>query len=444
MEERALVTIKALLAGRNWDGLRAAIARLAVPDIAEVLADVEKTDRVLIYRILPRELAAEVAAHLDPDDLHFLIRELSDAEARQLMSGLRPDDRTQFLGELPAQVTQEILNLLSPEDLREARELLGYPEQSVGRLMTPDYLAVRPAWTVEQVLAHIRHRGRDSETINTLYVTDDHWQLLGAVDLKHVILATPTTPVGELMHTRAVSLKAFDDREQAVAMMQRHDAFALPVVDAQGVLLGIVTSDDVMDVAQTEATEDFHRVAAISPLIGHYTETGPIQLVRRRVGWLLALVIVNLMSSGVIAVFEDTLAATIALAFFMPLLIDSGGNIGSQAATIMIRGLVTGDLSTSRWARALVKETVVGGILGLAMGGTASILGLYRGGYGLALVVGLTMMVLAIMVNLVGTMLPFIFTRLRIDPAVASGPLITTAADTVGLLIYFSIARAIL
>jgi len=444
VEERTTATIKAFLAGRNWDGLQAAIRRLPVADMAEVLVDAGKTDRVLIYRILPRELAAEVAAHLEPDDLHALIRELSDAEARQLMSGLRPDDRTYFLGELPAQVTQEILNLLSPEDLREARELLGYPEQSVGRLMTPDYLAVRPAWTVEQVLAHIRHRGRDSETINTIYVTDDRWHLVGTVELRHVILASPTTPVSELMHTPAVSLKAFDDREQAVAIMQRHDVFALPVVEAGGALLGIVTSDDVLDVAQAEATEDFHRASAVSPLVERYTATGPMQLVRRRVIWLLGLVVVNLMSSGVIAIFEETLAATIALAFFMPLLIDSGGNIGAQAATMVIRGLVTGDLTTGRWARTLVKEAAVGGVLGLSMGVTASVLGLYRGGYGLALVVGLTMVVLAFVANLVGAMLPFVFTRLRIDPAVASGPLVTTVADTLGLFIYFTIARLIL
>lgn len=442
--EKALAAVKALTAAKNWDGLREAVRRLPLPDLADLLADVGKADRVLVYRILPKELAAEVAAYLDPDDLHFLIQELGDAETRHLISSLRPDDRTYFLGELPGQVTQQILNLLDPEDLREARELLGYPERSVGRLMTPDYVAVRPAWTCEQVLAHIRHRGRDSETIHTIYVTDDRWMLLGALDLKHVILAAPTTPVSQVMHAPAISLQAWADREQAVAAIQRHDAFALPVVDAEGVLLGIVTSDDIMDVAQTEATEDFHRVAAVSPLAERYTETGALQLVRKRMGWLLGLIIVNLLSSGVIAIFEETLAATIALAFFMPLLIDSGGNIGSQAATLVIRGLATGDLSTGRWARALSKEVAVGGLLGLAMGATASMLGFYRGGYGLALVVGLTMAVLAVMANLTGAMLPFIFTRVGIDPAVASGPLITTVADTVGLLIYFTIASRIL
>jgi len=270
VEERTLVTVKALMTAQNWDELRAAVGRLPLPDIAEMLGGVGKTDRVLIYRILPRVLAAEVAAYLDPADLHSLTQELSDAEARHLMSSLRPDDRTCFLGELPGRVTQHILNLLSPEDLREARELLGYPERSVGRLMTPDYVAVRPVWTGQQVLAHIRHRGRDSETINTIYVTDDRWVLLGVLDLKQVILAAPTALVNEVMHTPAVSLKASDDRERAVAIMQRHDSFALPVVDAEGVLLGIITSDDMMDVAQTEATEDFHHAAAVSPLADRY------------------------------------------------------------------------------------------------------------------------------------------------------------------------------
>jgi len=444
VEKRIVDTVNALMADKNWEGLRAAVTKLPYPDIAEVLAEVGKAERVLIYRILPRELAAEVAAYLEPDDLHFLIQELSDAEARHLIASLRPDDRTFFLGELPGQVTQHILNLLSPDDLREARELLGYPEHSVGRLMTPDYVAVRPTWTAEQVLGHIRQRGRDSETINTLYVTDERWYLYGAVDLKHIILAAPTAQVSDLMRTPAISLNAFSDQEIAVATMQRHDAFALPVVNTDGVLVGIVTFDDMMDVAQTEATEDFHRAAAIAPLEDVYTATGIVPLVKKRMGWLLGLIIVNLMSSGVIAVFEETLSATIALAFFMPLLIDSGGNIGSQAATMMIRGLVTGDLTVGRWATTLAKEAAVGGLLGLLMGGAAAVLGFYRGGYELALVIGLTMVVLAIMSNLVGAALPFVFKRLRIDPAVASGPLITTVADTVGLVIYFTIARMVL
>ncbi|MBS3985837.1 MAG: magnesium transporter [Selenomonadales bacterium] len=444
MEKRIVDTVNALMADKNWEGLRAAVTKLPYPDIAEVLAEVGKTERVLIYRILPRELAAEVAAYLEPDDLHFLIQELSDAEARHLIASLRPDDRTFFLGELPGQVTQHILNLLSPDDLREARELLGYPEHSVGRLMTPEYVAVRPTWTVEQVLGHIRQRGRDSETINTLYVTDERWYLYGAVDLKHIILAAPTAQVSDLMRTPAISLNAFSDQEIAVATMQRHDAFALPVVNTDGVLVGIVTFDDMMDVAQTEATEDFHRAAAIAPLEDVYTATGIVPLVKKRMGWLLGLIIVNLMSSGVIAVFEETLSATIALAFFMPLLIDSGGNIGSQAATMMIRGLVTGDLTLGRWATTLAKEAAVGGLLGLLMGGAAAVLGFYRGGYELALVIGLTMVLMAVMSNLVGAALPFVFKRLRIDPAVASGPLITTVADTVGLVIYFTIARMVL
>ncbi|HCC32980.1 MAG TPA: magnesium transporter [Clostridiales bacterium] len=444
VEERTLATVRSLIAARDWNELRSAITRLPLPDIAEMLADAGKADRALIYRTLPTELAADVAAYLDPDELHSLIQDLREPEARHLLSNLSPDDRTYFLGELPGQVTQRLLNLLGHEDLKEARGLLGYSEQSVGRMMTPDYIAVRPSWTVEQVLAHIRRRGSDSETISTLYVTDDGWKLLGVLDLRRVLLAEPAATVTEVMAHRAVRVEASDDREHALAVMQRHDLHALPVVDSHGVLLGIVTSDDMLDVAQTEATEDFHRTAAVSPIAGRYTEAGVKQLVAKRLGWLLGLILVNLMSSGVIAVFEETLSATIALVFFMPLLIDSGGNIGSQAATMMIRGIVTGDLRLSQWARTLAKEAVVGGALGLAMGAAAGLLGLYRGGYALALVVGLSMALLAVTANLVGAILPFVFTRIRVDPAVASSPLITTVADTLGLLIYFTVARYIL
>ncbi len=442
---RTLVSeIEELFAARDWAGLRRRLAETPAPEVADVLGELGKAERAFAFRLLPRELAAEVLSLLEPSQQNALLTDLNEDETRQLLATMRPDDRTQLLEELPGMATQRLLNLLSASDLAEARHLLGYPEDSVGRLMTPDYVAVRPHWTVGQALQHIRRRGRDSETINTIYVTDDHWVLQDAVELRRFILADPEAPVSEIMDHSFVSVSAFADREESVRLIQRYDLDALPVVGSDGVLLGIVTIDDVLDVAEEETTEDFHKTAAIAPLLGSYREATVWSVFRRRVGWLLVLVVVNLASSGVIAAYEEVLASTIALAFFIPLLIDSGGNAGAQSATLMVRALATGDLHMRHWLATLGKEVGIGAFLGVSMGLASALLGLFRGGPTVAIIVGLSMISIVLTANLIGVVLPFLLTRLRVDPAVASSPLITTLADATGLLIYFSIATAIM
>jgi len=311
-------------------------------------------------------------------------------------------------------------------------------------LMTPDYLAVRPEWTVARALEHIRNTGVDRETVYTIYVVDSKWKLLDSLELARFILAEPTKTVAELMDHSFVSIGVYDDREKAVQVMQRYDLFVLPVVDSDGILLGIVTADDVMDVAQEEATEDFHKSAAVAPLADNYTDTGVWELYRKRIGWLVILVALNLVSSSVIAVFEETLSAAIALAFFIPLLIDSGGNAGSQSATLMVRALATGDLRLTQWASTVTKELLVGVSLGATMGAASWLLGFSRGGFTIGVIVALSMMCIVLVANIIGATLPFVLTRLRIDPAVASSPLITTLADATGLIIYFNLARILL
>jgi magnesium transporter len=445
MPEDLLKTeIEKLIRQRRWTDLRATLENMPTPEIADLLLELGKSDRVLLFRLLPRQLSSDVFSYLEPKDEDALLKALTDEETRQLLANIRPDDRTQLLEELPGQATQRLLNLLSPQDLREARLLLGYPEESVGRLMTPDYVAVRPNWTIGQAIERIRAKGKAVETISVIYVTDSSWKLLDALELQRFILADPNEPVESIMDYSFVELNAYDDRENAVETMQRYDLFALPVVDSEGVLLGVVTVDDAMDVAQEEATEDFHRVAAVAPLKVSYRESGIWSLYRKRIVWLLILIVVNLASSGVIAAYEQTLAAAITLAFFIPLLIDSGGNTGSQSATMMVRALATGDVQMSQWARTVAKELLVGISLGLTMGLASSFLGVFRGGAAIGLIVGLTMVAIVIIANLIGVALPFLLTRLRIDPAVASSPLITTLADATGLLVYFSIATWVL
>ncbi|CAN5457512.1 magnesium transporter [soil metagenome] len=419
-------------------------SEMVAPELVDFLLELDKEDRVLLFRALPRRLATEVFAYLEPEPRDALLRELTDGETRQLLANLNPDDRTGVLEELPGRVTQRLLNLLSPEDLEEARQLLGYPEESVGRLMTPDYVAVKPEWSVDRALEHIRRLGRRSETINMIYVHDDDWKLLDALPLQSFILAKPDKTVSDIMDYSFASLRASDDRDEAVRMMQRYDRVALPVVDSQGILLGIVTVDDVFDVAEEEVTEDFHKSAAVTPLNRGYWQASLWNLYSSRIGWLATLVMVSLVSSGVIGIYEEVLESVVALAFFMPLVIGTGGNAGTQAATMMIRALSTGDVEIRQWFRAFLREIAIGFTLGVSLGALGMVLGIFRGGYEVGLIVLLTMMVMLVITNLLGMSLPFILTKLGLDPASASGPLVASIADAIGLLVYFAIASRVL
>jgi magnesium transporter len=436
--------IHSLIEARRWSDLRVALEDWPPPELADLLLQTGKQERVLLFRALPRDAAAEAFAHLELPEQDDLLEDLTDQETRQLLRDLAPDDRTELLEELPAEVTRRLMNMLGPDDLAETKQLLGYPEESVGRLMTPDFVAVRPHWTIAQALRQVRRKGKDSETINRIYVVDDQWKLVDDIALRWLILADPDTKVEDVLDHNFASVSAFDDREEAVRIIQRYDQVALPVVDSAGVLVGIVTVDDVLDVAEEEATEDFHKAASVAPLKRGYWETAVFALYRMRIGWLAALVLINLASSSVIAAYEETLEAMIALAFFIPLIIDTGGNAGTQSATIMIRAISTGDVELSEWGRAFSREIGLGALLGLTLGILGAGLGLIRGGAEIGVIVFLTMVIMLTLTNLVGMILPFILARLNVDPAVASGPLITSIADTVGLLIYFSVAVGVM
>lgn len=446
MPESVTQELQVLIQERRWSALRERLEHVAAPEIPDVLFMAGKHDRVLIFRSLNRQKSAEVFSYLEVQQQDALLHDLTDHETRQLLSNLTPDDRTALLEELPAPLTRRLMGLLSPDDLYEARHLLGYPEESVGRLMTPDYVDIYCDWTVAQALDHIRKEGKDSETITMIYVIDRSEKLVDDIRLRHLILADPNARVESLMERSFVSLSAFDDREEAVTLLQRYDLLALPVVDSNGELIGIVTFDDVMDVAEEEATEDIQKSASVSPLKMSYHHASIFNLYQKRAGWLVALVLLNLASAGVIALFEKELADTIILLFFIPLLIGSGGNTGAQAATLVIRALVTGDLKLDQWIQTIGKELAVGLLLGLTLGLVGGVLGFLRGDFrwDVALVVSVSMLSIVVMGNIVGMTLPFLLAKLNIDPAVASGPLITTIADATGLFIYFSIASLII
>ena len=438
-------SILELIRGNNLKSAMENILIWVDPQISDLLIQLNKAEQILVFRALPRGRAADVFSYLEPQDQDSLLAALTDADTRSLLANLNPDDRTSLLQELPATVTRRLMQLLSPEDLIEARQLLGYPEESVGRLMTPEYIRIRAEWTVEQALAHIRKFGQDSEIFNILYVTDHEGKLIDKVRMRRLIFSHPEQTIRDLLNYNCISISAFDDREIAVEMIKKYDFNALPVVDSEGVLLGIVTVDDILDVAEEEATEDIQLGVAVNPLESAYSTTLPIELFRKRIGWLLILILVNLISAAVISNYEEHLLEYITLALFMPLVIASGGNSGAQSATLMVRAIATGDLKSGDWVSAMSKEILVGILMGLAMGGLAFIVGLiYGGDSSIAQIIGLSMLCIVLVANLFGALLPFALERINIDPAVASSPLITSIMDVLGLIIYFSIAVIIL
>jgi len=440
--------LRTLIDSRDWKGLarrRAAWPEIdvAAPEVFDVLMNVEKGDRVLLFRALPRDLAAELLSWLDSETADRLLLELSDPETRAVLAELDPDDRVSLLEELPAAATKRLMSLLSPEDRAEARIILGYPEDSVGRLMDPDYVAVRPDWDMARVLEQVRSFGRESAAVSVIYVTDETGVLIDALALQRFVVSPADRTVRDIMDDTYVYVSAYDDREEAVRVMQRYDQITLPVVDSGQILIGIVTFDDVMDVAEQETTEDFHRAAAVTPLRRNYWDYSPFLLLRSRIGWLVALVFVHLLSAGVLSAFEHVMAQFVTLTFFIPLVIATGGNSGIQSATMIIRSISTGEVELSQWFKVVLKELMAGLGIGVLLGILGFVLGMILGhgagiGIPIGLIVACTLFSIIVGTNLFSVVLPFVLTKVNLDPALASGPFITSVVDVVGLVIYFA------
>ena len=437
--------IKELLASKDWRILKEILSEWAAQDIVDLLDSIDATDRVIVFRILPRDLAADVFSELKSSQQRSLLRQMSNEHIREIFMGLTPDDRTDVFEELPARVTKRLLNLLPPEERKEAMQLLGYPEDSVGRLMTPDFVAIRPSWTVAQALESIRKFGRDAETVNIVFVVDEKWHLLDDITLRKLILADPSEKVENLMNREYYSIAASLDQEDAVKMMKKYNLIVLPVVDSQNVLLGVITVDDVIDVYEDEVTEDIHKGASVIPFEVNYTTASVSSLFRKRIIWLSILAMAGFVSGNVISAFEETLGTVIILAFFIPVLLGTGGNTGTQSATLIIRALVTGDLTPKKWFNVVKKELLVGLFLGFSLGCI-----LYMWSYAwkgerlVSVVIGLSAIGIIVWANLLGSLLPIILRKMHLDPAIVSSPLISTIMDTSGLFIYFSIAMAVL
>ncbi|HON17951.1 MAG TPA: magnesium transporter [Salinivirgaceae bacterium] len=430
-----------LIENKEWKKLKVELQKYDAVQIAELIETLEDNNDVIVFRLLAREQAKEVFQILEPDKQEDIIEQLAKNVRiiTSLLNDLDPDDRTALFEELPGKITQRLIQLLSPEERQIAVRLLGYPEESIGRLMTPEYVAVKPYFTINQALNHIRKWGKNSETLNVIYVVDDQWKLIDDIRIKEIILADPEQKISDIMDNRFVALSAFDDQEVAIKTFQDYDRVALPVIDTNGILLGIVTVDDVMDIAEEESTEDFHKFGSFSDAVTSPLKASVIHLFQKRISWLVILVFMNVFSGAAISNFESLISSVVSLVFFLPLLIDSGGNAGSQSATLMVRALATGDVELSDWYRLILKELLVSLLLGIAMALAVSTVAYFRSPE-IIYVVAAAMVLNVITGSVIGMVLPFIFTKLKFDPATASAPLITSIADICGVIIYFSIA----
>ena len=442
-----------LIRKREFNQLRQILSQFPPPDIAEILTDLSGDDKAILLRILPQQLATEVFEYLAVGDQEQLVHALGNEQVARILNDLPPDDRTALLEELPSAVTQKLLSLLSPEERKIAVDLLGYPPGSIGRRMTPEYVAIQQNWSVAEVFEHLRREGAKHESLNQLYVVDERGRLVDFVRLRNVVISSPRTPVVEILENRNLALPATDDQETAVSAFKKYDVTILPVVDSRGVLVGVVTVDDVLDVVEQEATEDIQKLGGMEALDAPYLKISLASMIRKRAGWLAVLFVGEMFTATAMGYFEDEIAKAVVLALFVPLIISSGGNSGSQATSLIIRALAVRDITLRDWWRVMRREAVAGLALGcvLATIALARILlwpskeKVYGPHYLLvAATVACSLIGVVLFGSLAGSMLPFALRRLGFDPAAASAPFVATLVDVTGLVIYFTIAYQIL
>lgn len=440
---------------REFDRLRK-LAEALPPNVLATLVGKldEPEEAALLFRSLPRGLATEVFEYLPHKGQWELTRSLANDEVASVLETMADDDRTRFFEELPSGVTQQLLELLSEEERAKALNLLGYPKHSVGRLMTPHYIRVKPSWTVGQTLEHVRKFGKDSETLTMVYVVNDRGILIDDIRMRAILLADLDTNISELMNDRLVFLRANDSQEDAVSTFREADLPALPVTDADGVLIGVVTADDILDIAEEEATEDIQRFGGLEALELPYSETSITTMLRKRSGWLIVLLLGQTLTASAMGYFENEIEQAVVLALFVPLIISSGGNSGSQAATLVIRAMALKELSLGDWWLVMRRELLTGLALGLVLGslGFLRVALWHTQGFAdytehwflVAFTIGLSLVGIVLWGSLSGSMIPFVMRRFGLDPATSSAPLVATLVDVTGIVIYFSIAAAIL
>ena len=445
--------LERVIQARDFVALHEMLKHWSPGTTASLIEPLSVEQQVVAFRLLPRDVAADVFEYLPLEAQQSLLKAMATEEVAKVLNDMAPDDRTALLDELPASVTQRLLNLLSPQERSIAVSLLGYPEGSIGRIMTPDYVRVRPDWTIEYALDHIRRYGHDSETLSIVYVIDDDGRLIGEVPIRKILLAPLTGHLAEIIDHRVLALKATDPQESAVPLFQSEDRIALPVTDSRGVLIGIVTVDDALDVAESQTTRTLQRFGGVEALDEPYLQTPIFSMIRRRAGWLVVLFLGEMLTATAMGFFERQIERAVVLALFVPLIISSGGNSGSQAATLVIRALALGEVRLVQWWRVMSREVASGLALGVILGtigfGRIAIWSAFSNLYGphwglVALTVGLALVGIVLWGTLAGSMLPILLRRLGFDPAASSAPFVATLVDVTGLVIYFSVAIVIL
>jgi len=448
MEERwqeLVPKLQELLARGDYMAIKRLLSSMEPPDLAEMLDAIPPRTRVLLFRLLPKDLAIEVFEHLEGSAREELLDHFTDGEIAEIIEEMSDDDRTALFDELPAKTVKKLLLKLSPAERDIANELLNYPESSAGRIMTPEFVDLKEYMTAEEAIRRIRQQARKKETIYTCFVIDRERRLLGVVNLEDLIMAEPKISVRAMMNPDPVCVRTDTDQEEVARIMARYDLHTIPVVDKENRLVGIITFDDIMDVLEEETTEDFERMAGIQPTEEGYLDTNVFTLARKRFMWLTICVLTEAITSSVLKKYSLEIQRVVALTYFIPLLIGTGGNAGTQSATLIIRGMTVGEIDWRDLWRVFARETLTG----LLLGGALAVLAVARAymlhtGPDVALIVAFALVVVVLLGNLAGIALPVIAKFFRVDPAVMSGPFIATVVDVCGLIIYFRIARFVL
>lgn len=418
-------------------------------DLADDIQNKSEEEQQLIFNQLPENLAVQTFEYLSFPIQKAVLSRLSTDKAGYVLNHLSPDDRTAFLEELPDSVVNQLIKLLSPEERVLTLKLLGYPEDSVGRLMTPDYIAIKKNWTVQEVLNYIRKYGHDSETISVIYIVDNKGVLLDDIRIREFLFAPLNSSVSELMDRHFVALSAYENEEYAIQIFRKYDRSALPVVDKKGVLIGIVTFDDIFQLVKEEDTEDIQKIGGMEALEEPYMQTSFLSLMRKRIGWLVILFFGEMLTASAMGFFQDEISKAVVLALFLPLIISSGGNSGSQASTLIIRAMALGEVKLRDWWRVMRREIFSGIFLGSVLGliGFIRVVtwSLFGNMYGphwflIALTICFSLVGIVMWGTFTGSMLPFLLRRLGLDPATSSAPFVATLVDVTGVIIYFSIA----
>ena len=446
--------IKELIAERNFSALREAFIDWAPADVAECITELPEEEQAVVFRLLPHAQATDVLEYLDTDAQQTVLKAMGHAEAARILNDMSADDRTALLEELPGAAVAQMLQLLSPEEKAIAQSLLNYPEDSVGRLMNPNFISVREETTIQQTLEYIREHGKDAETLNVIYVIDEHRRLIDDLRIREILIRPVDTKIADFRDNHFVTLRATDDQATALEVFRKYDRNTLPVVDSEDKLLGIVTVDDMLDVQEEETTEDIQKIGGVEALDEPYMEAPLMEVVRKRAVWLVVLFVGEMFTATAMGFFEHELQKAVILALFIPLIISSGGNAGSQASTLLIRAMALGEVALKDWWRVMRREIASGLLLGLILG-TIGFLRIYiwsqfsPTSFGphytlIGATVAVAVASVVLWGTLFGALMPMLLRRCGIDPATASAPFVATLVDVTGLFIYFSAAVLIL